>query len=75
MSPSRETLCRLSIGSLKINPIAKETLTQPSRYNRVENNLLSDEKFHRLREPGSCLVINIYTIDLFFKERVLTFVI
>ena len=46
-------------------PIASGILTQLSRYKRAESNLLSDEKGPHQGDPGSCLVIHLYTIDLF----------
>ena len=49
-------------------PIASETLTQPSCYNRAENNLLADEKGPHDQEPGRCLVYTL-GIQLLFKKQ------
>ena len=41
-------------------PIASVILTQQSRYNLAESNLLADEKVLQLRVPKRCLVIHLY---------------
>ena len=42
---------------LESQPIVSEILKQPSRYKRVESNLLADNNGPQQEDPGSCLVI------------------
>ena len=56
-------------------PIESGIITQLSRYNRAETNLLADEKGPQQGDPGSCLFINLYyrfiqiTIDRFNNNK------
>ena len=38
----------------QIQPIALGIIPQPSRYKKVESNLLADEKVLQQGDPGSC---------------------